>query len=297
MQSSGNPKGGRAVQTTVPKPSERREGARPTPLARASRHAGAGVWPWILASTLVHAGVAAPFVLHRSLAEASRASDGGGALVGEAVALEEGVEVGRVDEIDEPGANTDDGVAAPQVHDEGLGVHAASSARPRPKGVRRAPLGHAGTEEATPSPPPLFGAVGERGAIDVATAFTRGFPQAASADPVWASAPFGEGGSATVTLEIDATGELQATRIGGSPGPGLRRGIERTLALLKNRSFTAPGRVTTLRVHARVSPDEVHDGLHGDVFALGASYREGDGSAFFALAIGRRVDVNVRAGK
>jgi hypothetical protein len=46
-------------------------------------------------------------------------------------------------------------------------------------------------------------------------------------------------------------------------------------------------------VVATVTPDSVHDGLHGDVFAIGGSFAGGEGSAFFALAIGRRIDVRV----
>ena len=44
-----------------------------------------------------------------------------------------------------------------------------------------------------------------------------------------------------------------------------------------------------------ISTDAVHDGLHGDVFAIGGSFAGAEGSAFFALAIGRRIDVRVRA--
>jgi hypothetical protein len=43
-----------------------------------------------------------------------------------------------------------------------------------------------------------------------------------------------------------------------------------------------------------VSPDEMHDGLHGEVFAIGGSFDATQGSAFFALAIGRRIDLQVR---
>jgi hypothetical protein len=140
----------------------------------------------------------------------------------------------------------------------------------------------------------VFGASGDRASVDIATAFTRGFPQAASADPVWAAAPFGPAGEAVVVLEIDESGALVSARIEGSPGPGLRAGIARTIALLRARSFTASRPVTRLQVSANVSPNEVHDGLHGEVFALGGSFEKSVGDAFFALAIGRRVDLRVR---
>jgi hypothetical protein len=149
------------------------------------------------------------------------------------------------------------------------------------------------------APPAVFGAAGVRFATDLATTFTRGFPQAASADPVWSTVPFGSAGTSDVTLVIDEDGHLTGTTIGGSPSPALRRGIERTIALLKPRTFTARGAVTRLRVTARVGQDDVHDGLHGDVFALSGGSFTGDvGTAFFALppsaGPGRRIDVELR---
>jgi hypothetical protein len=70
--------------------------------------------------------------------------------------------------------------------------------------------------------------------------------------------------------------------------------IRRTLALIKGRTFVAKGKITKLSLAAKVSADAVHDGLHGDVFAIGGSFAGGEGNAFFALAIGRRIDVRVR---
>jgi hypothetical protein len=139
-----------------------------------------------------------------------------------------------------------------------------------------------------------FGAVGDRAALDLATAFTRGFPQAASADPAWVTAPLGPAGEATLRLEIDLHGILIHVGMDGSASPALRAGIARTVALLRPRVFTADGSVTRLHVSAKITPDEVHDGLHGDVFAIGGSFDDAKGSAFFALAIGRRVDLRVR---
>jgi hypothetical protein len=147
--------------------------------------------------------------------------------------------------------------------------------------------------------PGLFGAVGVRYASDLATTFTRGFPQAASADPVWATVAFGSAGTADVFLTLDDAGHLQSSSISGAPSPALRRGVERTLALLGARAFTARGATTRLRLVARVGRDDVHDGLHGDVFALSGGSFSGDvGTAFFALPAsggpGRRIDVELR---
>lgn len=151
----------------------------------------------------------------------------------------------------------------------------------------------------SPSPLPLFGAVGARLATDLATSFTRALPQVASADPAWSSAPLGSSSAAVITLVLDDEGHLAQRTVGGAPSEALRRGVERTLVLLAAREFTARAATTRLRVVARVSRDEVHDGLHGDVFALSGGSFAGDvGMAFFALpggaGPGRRVDVELR---
>src|SRR4029079_13852649 len=64
----------------------------------------------------------------------------------------------------------------------------------KPKTVVHGAVATTGESEGSDGEPVRFGAVGERGAVDLATAFTRGFPQAASADPIWARAPFGPTG-------------------------------------------------------------------------------------------------------
>jgi hypothetical protein len=139
-----------------------------------------------------------------------------------------------------------------------------------------------------------------RYATDLPTAFTRAFPQAASADALWSTAPFGSAGEADVTLSLNDEGRIDRTSIAGAPSSVLRRGIERTLALLGARPFVARAAVSRLRIRARIGRDDVHDGLHGDVFALsGGSFAGETGVAFFALPAqnggdGRRVDVELR---
>jgi hypothetical protein len=157
-----------------------------------------------------------------------------------------------------------------------------------------------GSAELPPaSPPAVFGAVGVRFATDLATTFTRAFPQAGSADSSWSTVAFGSAGRAELTLVLDDDGHLAKSDIAGSPSLALRQSIERTLVLLAPRTFTARGAVTRLSVAAHVSRDSVHDGFHGDVFALSAGSFSGEiGTAFFALppagGPGRRVDVQVR---
>jgi hypothetical protein len=180
-----------------------------------------------------------------------------------------------------------------------------SASSPSPAAAATVPRGRAAAT--TPAPGSVatakvtvFGAVGVRYATDLTTTFTRAFPQAASADPAWGAAPFGSAGTADVTLWLDEEGHLGATSIGGAPSAALRRGIERTLALLASRPFTARSAESRLRLRARIGRNDVHDGLHGDVFALsGGSFAGDTGTAFFALppengGAGRRVDVELR---
>jgi hypothetical protein len=198
--------------------------------------------------------------------------------------------------------SADEGVDEPHELGSSPPADTADPARPRRRSL--AALGlplSTGHVAAAPSPPPaLFGAVGDRSAADLATAFTRAFPQAASADPVWSGAPLGLAGHADLALTLDDAGRLVARAIEGAPSPALHRGIDRTLALLGARAFTARALTTRLRIVARVTPDAVHDGLHGDVFALSGGSFAGDvGTAFFALppradGTGRRIDVQIR---
>jgi hypothetical protein len=144
-----------------------------------------------------------------------------------------------------------------------------------------------------------FGAVGARFATDLTMTFTRSLPQAFSADPAWLGAPFGPAGSVDVLLALDEAGHLATRSMSGAPPPALRSSVERTFALLATRTFTARQAVTRLHLTAHIVRDELHDGLHGDVFALSGGSLVGNvGSAFFALpgptGPGRRVDIEIR---
>ncbi|MBX3187921.1 MAG: hypothetical protein KF819_12940 [Labilithrix sp.] len=175
-------------------------------------------------------------------------------------------------------------------------ARARAGARPSHQGrpsAGHAPPGPDGAPGSTGTSQ-TYGAVGDRSAADLATAFTRGFPQAASGDPAWRTAPIGPAGEAIVTLTIDESGHITDTQMTGSPSAALAAGVRRTLTLIKGRPFVARGKTTKLRLTATVSTDTVHDGLHGDVFAIGGSFAAGEGAAFFALAIGRRIDLRVR---
>jgi hypothetical protein len=190
-------------------------------------------------------------------------------------------------------ASTDgDGPAHPTPAHRNAKTRASRAGRPS---AGRAEPGQADGTAGSTGTSATYGAVGERSASDLATAFTRGFPQAASADPAWRAAALGGAGEADVVLTLDEQGHIEATQVLGAPSPALASGVRRTLALIRGRPFVAKGKVTKLHIVATVSSDAVHDGLHGDVFAIGGSFSGGEGNAFFALAIGRRIDVRVRA--
>lgn len=138
----------------------------------------------------------------------------------------------------------------------------------------------------------MYGAVGDRSAQDISHAFIRSFPQAASGDPIWKTAPLGPAGDATLILTLDDAGKITDVQVQGSLTGPLAQGIQRTMALIKGRPFIAKGKVTRLHLSATINTDTVHDGLHGDVFAIGQDV--GAGGAFFALNVGRRVDLRVR---
>jgi hypothetical protein len=247
---------------------------------------------YVAASIGLHFAVVVVAVLpHRPRADVlvDEAPPRQGALVGDSFEVPLEVPLVPLD-LDDP--ETDPGdpepAAAPAIApapspEPGVGDPArrpARSARPAKSGAR------------PPPPPTVYGAVGERGSVDLATAFTRGFPQASCADPAWQTVPFGPAGAVDVTLAIDGAGNLVDVRVSGGSA-ALVRSVHRTGALLHARSFTAARPTTHLHVVATVSQDQVHDGLHGDVFAIGGSFAGTEGSGFFALAVGRRIDVRV----
>jgi hypothetical protein len=216
------------------------------------------------------------------------------ALAGETLDVEPPATATDDDEVPDPAAESPSpaAVRSPSRPTSGALDARAAAAATHPRAA-------APSSAAAAPPPALFGAVGERTATDLATTFTRAFAQAASADPIWTGVPFGSAGTADVTLLLDEEGHLVQHAVSGAPSVALRRGIDRTVVLLGARPFTARGAATRLRMVCRVLRNEVHDGLHGDVFALSGGSFSGDvGTAFFALPApgggGRRVDVELR---
>ncbi|HEX3346352.1 MAG TPA: hypothetical protein VHS09_17330 [Polyangiaceae bacterium] len=262
----------------------------PSPLARTPRIAAPPLLFFALFSAGVHGGAFAFVHAHPGRAAPAPVFDATSApLAGETLEVEPAGAEAADESAEAPRPNE---VAPPAT----TGVTAVAPRAPSPATRALHPAG--APPSAAGAKPTLYGAVGVRFATDLATTFTRAFPQAASADAVWATAPFGSAGTADVTLTLDDAGHLAGDTVTGNPSPALRRGIERTLALLGPRAFTARGPTTKLRVVARVGQDDVHDGLHGDVFALsGGSFSGEVGTAFFALPAvggGRRIDVELR---
>lgn len=252
-------------------------------------------------SIAVHGAVVALFLVPRSAADAPRTLEPPPENAGETFELPAPESADTPLANASPSPDTNASAASADVPDAPARptpkTKAKTAERPshqgRPSAGRAAPSASDGAPGASGTAL-MFGAVGDRSATDVARAFTRDFPQAASGDPVWRTAPIGAAGDATVLLTLDDAGHIADVQVLGAPGGPLGQGIRRTLALIKGRPFVARSKVTKLRLTATVSTDTVHDGLHGDVFAIGGSFAEGEGAAFFALNVGRRIDLHVR---
>jgi hypothetical protein len=167
-----------------------------------------------------------------------------------------------------------------------------ASARPAPpRRPADATPGEEGAARAATGEEALYGAVGERGAVELAGAYARAFTQTASADPAWQKAPLGSAGEAVVALTIDERGRITNEAVKGAPGPALSSSIQRTLALVRGRTFVARGKVTTIRISATVTQGAPgDDGLENDRFGIAVH----GGKASFVLPIGRRIQVRVR---
>lgn len=139
---------------------------------------------------------------------------------------------------------------------------APASPSPDAPGSRTPPRAHShgGAHAApapAPSPPPLFGAVGDRSAGDLAASFKQSF--GAGLDPLWDTVPVGFYANAEVTFELSPEGTLTHWSI-ASEAPVFRKAIERTVQLLKHRTFTARGATTRLKIVVRVSDHLVNAG-------------------------------------
>jgi hypothetical protein len=118
--------------------------------------------------------------------------------------------------------------------------------------------GHHSSAAAPPPEPVLYGAVGDRAAGDLVDTFKRTFPIAASHDALWSNVPIGFYAGGDVTFTLAADGALEHATTSANAAPAFRTAIERTVALLKHRVFTAKGAVTRLHMVVRVSDQVVN---------------------------------------
>jgi hypothetical protein len=132
--------------------------------------------------------------------------------------------------------------------------------------------------------------------MDLPTAFVNMLAYVGSADKEWGMAGFGSAGDAILTLVIDESGHIVSRDLTGSPSGALRSTIHKTLDLMGGRPFTARGAQTRLRITGTITKDDKHDGLHGDVFAIGkgGAFTGNAGTAWFALPTGRRIDLQLK---
>ncbi len=140
--------------------------------------------------------------------------------------------------------------------------------------------------------PLTYGALGDRSAADVMVSIARGFPQAASTDPIWKTVAFGDAGSAILEIEIEPDGTLARWSLGQGASAALRQAFARTMAFIGSRTFLARSAVTKLRVTARVSTDAVRDGADA-VYAIHSEHEGQRASAYFSLSSGRRIDLTI----
>ena len=255
----------------------------------------------LAASVALHVASATALVLGAGRAPEAPRSDPAPALAGETF------ELPSPDEVFVPLANASPspevaGETAPPAPEPGAEPTHPHTAKPLAKGGRSALAAGRPSAGRAAEPPSegsgsggdkTYGAVGDRSAADLATAFTRGFAQASSMHPAWTTAPFGSAGEATLVLELDEGGHLAGHHVEGAPSAGLAAGIRSTLALIGARPFVAHGKVTRLHVIATISPSEPRDDMHG-VYGIGGSFVSGEGHAFFSLPSGRKIDVKVR---
>jgi hypothetical protein len=157
-------------------------------------------------------------------------------------------------------------------------------ARPPATHAPRRANASASSEATAASPPPaaLYGAVGERGSIDLVLAFRRAFPQGAAGDPIWDHVPVGFYAEGDVSFTIDPGGTLTHTTVSAGAAPAFRAAIARTVAVIKGRPFTAKGATTRLHMVVRVSDKLTNQGR----FMI-------DAAGSFELPSGRHVGVTI----
>ena len=150
-----------------------------------------------------------------------------------------------------------------------------------------------------------FGAAGVLpGVRDLAKAFTRALPRAASGDPLWSKLPLGSAGSFHVVIRIDAQRRIaDAQPDEKALSPVLKHLLDRTLLMLRagqfalDRSDLVSGSEklhVELAISTRAPSDQI-DVNPSDTIELGFKPPTHDkpGRGYFTLASGRHVEAKV----
>jgi hypothetical protein len=220
-------------------------------------------------------------------ARSPEASPSGGAANGEHGSAAIGGETFEIAEPAEPveeepaGAQAQDEVAAPaEVTDV-----AAVAASAKPTHARHgATHGAAAAAAEAPAPPPaLYGAVGERGTVDLSATFKSMFSSAGLQSPIWRDVPVGFYAAGDVSITIDESGAITRTTMSADATPALRSEVARIVQIIKGHTFTAHAATTRMHLVVRVT-DKVQNG--GRVMI--------DKSGAFELTNGRRFILEAR---
>lgn len=259
---------------------------------------------WAGISLAIHVGLAFSVAIGarrtqeveaRSASGSSSAEHGSAAIGGETFDIAEEMPPLEAPPVEEsasdesPSASESSGAPAETTR-ETIELDEKAAKRAAPRASSRAPSrAHAASanasnasNESAPPPMPLYGAVGERGSIDLVFAFKRAFPQGASSDPIWDRVPIGFFAEGDVTFTIDAAGTLTHTTVSANAAPAFRAAIARTVAVIKGRPFTAKGATTRLHMIVRVN-DQLQNGGRFMIDAAGS----------FDLPSGRHVGVSI----
>ncbi len=150
-----------------------------------------------------------------------------------------------------------------------------------------------------------FGAAGVLpGVRDLAKAFTRALPRAASGDPLWTTLPLGPAGGFHVVIRIDHDRRIESAKPDEEQLPPiLQHMLDRTVLMLKAGQFALDRSDLTSgdeKLHVEVTlsmraPSDQINVRPGDTIELGFKppTRDRPGRGYFTLASGRHVEAKV----
>lgn len=187
--------------------------------------------------------------------------------------------------------------------------HASPAASSRPPGaapdLSRAMAAAAAGKDSTGARGGRFGAAGVLpGVRDLAKAFTRALPRAASGDPLWSKLPLGPAGGFHVVIRIDDQRRIASAKPDEKTlPPVLQHLLDRTILLLRGGQFALDRSAVTsgsekLHVELAISmraPSDQIDVNPSDTVELGFKppTQSHPGVGYFTLASGRHVEAKV----